>query len=216
MIKVLIVDDHLLIREGIKSCLQLSGDIEVIGEAQNGKEALELTQKLKPDLILMDIHMPEMDGIAATKKIRQAHPSIKIISLTMAIEKEHINHMMRAGAHGYILKTAPPDEIITGIKRVISGERYLAQEVANSLLDGLNLSEANNSPKDISPNVLTEREKTVLQLICDGLSSKEMGVELNISSRTVESHIQNLRNKLSIQTTAGLIKYALRQGLDRL
>ncbi|MCP3675403.1 MAG: response regulator transcription factor [Gammaproteobacteria bacterium] len=206
MIKILLVDDHPLFREGLKSRLSMDDEIEVIEEAENGKQAIKVIENGNFDLVLMDINMPEMDGMYVLELIKEKDLDCKVLMLSMHDNKEYILAAMRYGANGYILKDVPGNELIRAIKRVISGKTYFSSEVTEILSQ-----ELTSEHKD----VVTRREQLVLRLISQGLSNKRIAQELDVSVRTVETHKRNIKKKLGIETTIGLVRYAIDHGLDR-
>lgn len=206
MIKVLLVDDHPLFREGLKYRLSLESEIEVAQEAENGKQALALLQQQCFDLVLMDINMPEMDGMYVLELIREQELDCKVLMLSMHDNKEYILAAMRHGANGYILKDVPGNELIAAIKKVASGKSYFSSEVTEILSKELAGEQR---------GVVTRREQLVLRLISHGLNDKRIAQELNVSVRTVETHKRNIKQKLGIDSTAGLVRYAIDYGLDK-
>ncbi|AAZ27005.1 MULTISPECIES: response regulator [Colwellia] len=206
MIKVLLVDDHPLFREGLKHRLSLDDCIEVVGEAENGKQALELIKSLDFDIVLMDINMPEMDGMYVLELIKEQDLDCKVLMLSMHDNKEYILGAMRHGADGYILKDVPGAELIEAIKKVISGKHYFSSEVTEILSKELAGEQR---------GIVTRREQLVLRLISQGLNNKRIAQELNVSVRTVETHKRNIKQKLGIDSTVGLMRYAIDYGLDR-
>ncbi|NQY88615.1 MAG: response regulator transcription factor [Colwellia sp.] len=206
MIRVLLVDDHPLFREGLKHRLSLDDSIEVVGEAENGKQALELIKSLEFDIVLMDINMPEMDGMYVLELIKEQDIDYKVLMLSMHDNKEYILGAMRHGANGYILKDVPGKELIVAIKKVISGKSYFSSEVTEILSKELAGEQR---------GIVTRREQLVLRLISQGLSNKRIAQEINVSVRTVETHKRNIKQKLGIDSTMGLMRYAIDYGLDR-
>ncbi|KGK00590.1 response regulator [Thalassotalea sp. ND16A] len=206
MIRVLLVDDHPLFREGLKYRLNLDADIEVVNEAENGKQALELLQNTEFDLVLMDINMPEMDGMYVLELIKEQELSCKVLMLSMHDNKEYILTAMRHGANGYVLKDVPGNELIAAIKKVASGKSYFSAEVTEILSQELAGEQR---------GIVTRREQLVLRLVSHGMNNKRIAQELNVSVRTVETHKRNIKQKLNIESTAGLIRYAIDYGLDR-
>jgi two-component system nitrate/nitrite response regulator NarL len=206
MIKVLLVDDHPLFREGLKHRLSLDSCLEVVGEAENGKQALELIKSLDFDIVLMDINMPEMDGMYVLELIKEQDIDCKVLMLSMHDNKEYILGAMRHGADGYILKDVPGTELIDAIKKVISGKHYFSSEVTEILSKELAGEQR---------GIVTRREQLVLRLISQGLNNKRIAQELNVSVRTVETHKRNIKQKLGIDSTVGLMRYAIDYGLDR-
>lgn len=206
-IRLLIVDDHVLLRDGIAAILQEQPGISVVGYAQNGRDAIEKVRELNPDVVLMDIAMPVMDGLQATQQIKELWPDVRILILTMHDEPEYVRKIMQAGASGYVLKDVSSDELFCAIQTVNHEGSYFSAGVAKSLF-------RTDATEDVTTDeVLTQREIDVLKLIAVGECNKDIARKLDISLRTVESHRLNLRNKLGIQTTAGLTHYALEHHL---
>jgi two-component system response regulator NreC len=203
--KVLLVDDHQIIIDGMKSLLQNSDDIKVSGEANNGREALRIMEILEPDVVLMDIDMPVMNGIDTLKEIGKRFPQVKVIILSMHNEAGMIKSLMNIGAQGYLLKSCAQDELISAIRKVAAGQSYFSTEVTLSLLN----PDQSNQPTEL----LTDRETEILKLIAEGFSNKEIGSKLFISHRTVDTHRTNLMKKLDVSNIAGLISYAIRNGI---
>lgn len=214
-IKVLIADDHALVREGIMAFLKLSSDIEVIGQASNGLEAIEKTIQAKPDVVLMDISMPELGGIEATLEIKKREPDIKILILTQYDDKEYVSRLLKAGVSGYILKHAVGTDLITAIRAVAKGESYLYSSIATKVIDGY-LGKSTGVVIEDTYEKLTDREKQVLKLIAEGHSHKEIATLLDISVKTVIAHQTNISDKLDIHSRAGLIKFAIIKGIIKL
>ncbi len=212
-IKVLIADDHQLFREGITNLLKASPDLEIVGQAENGKEAVEKALELKPDIILMDIGMPEMSGIDATLTLKKEIPEIKIIALSMHSDKQFINGMLEAGASGYLLKNSTYNQLIEAIKSVYSGNKYLSGEVTDIVINDYldKKQEANKREAELS-----ERESEILLMIAEGYSTREIGEKLFISVKTVGTHKQKILEKLNLSNTAEMVKYAIKNGLIEL
>lgn len=206
MITIMLVDDHPLFREGIRSRLQLSDEVELIGEAENGKEALDLLETVQPDIILMDINMPQMSGIDLLEVIAEKNITAKTIVLSMHNDREYIVRAIQMGAHGYMLKDISGDKMLQAIKHVDSGGKHFCQEVAERL------AETDHGRSD---HVLTNREQLILRLISLGYSNKQIAQELNNSVRTVETHRRNISQKLDIHTTSGLVRYAIEHRIDQ-
>lgn len=210
----MIVDDHQLFRSGLISLMDSFQDIEVIGEAGNGQELLNLLEDQKPDVVLMDLNMPVMDGIETTKAIKAKFPEIKIVILTMQDEDKFIVHLIDQGANGYLLKNSHPDEMVHAIRTVVEQEQYFNQMTSQVLLNSLREGRKKHQKPTFSNQLeLTRREKEVLQLICEGLSNSEISEKLFISIRTVEGHRSNLLNKTDTRNSAGLVAYAMRHNL---
>jgi DNA-binding NarL/FixJ family response regulator len=207
-IKIIITDDHQLVIDGLKALLKESKDVKILADARNGQDLIKHLRLIRPDVILMDIDMPVVNGIEATKRIKGLYPDIKIIALTMHGEKGMIKTMMQAGADGYLLKSCDEDELCMAIKKVHSGQKYFSSEVADNLLSN-NLEGQEASSRKVP---LTAREEDILKLVSQGLSNKEIGEKLFISHRTVDTHRTNLMNKLDIHNVAGLIRYAIAHG----
>jgi len=204
IIRILLVDDHPLVREGLHSCLELYDNIQVIGEAKTGCEALEKASELKPDVVLMDINMPELNGLDATEIFAEKFPDIKLLILSMHNNREYIASALRYGARGYVLKDVPSEEVVAAIEAVHLGGTYFSSGVSKILL-------AYQESDTEGP--LTTREQTILLLLAEGKSNKHVAIELDISVRTVETHRKNIKRKLDISSTAGLTRYAIENGL---
>lgn len=211
MIKVMLVDDHQLLLDGIKSALEDVSDIKVVAEAKNGLEVLELLKTTSVDIILMDINMPEMDGLDCTKIISHTYPDIGVIALSQYNEKRFIKQMLRNGAKGYMLKNSGREELVDAIGRVYHGGNYFSEGISLNILQ-MNRKDKNKENRRLFPK-LTVREKEVLNLICKGLSSSEIGVKLIVSFHTVETHRANLMSKSLSKNTAGLVRWALENDL---
>ena len=207
-IKVLLVDDHQIIRDGIRSLLSYAEGIEVVGECSYGLEAISCAVSEKPDVILMDINMPKINGIDATKKIITNNPDSKILVLTVHDELAYISKMLHAGSLGYVLKTTNKAELITAIKSVSKGEKYFSPEVTETMLS--RFIDSHKSDSDAEEKELTIREIEVLVLISTELTNAEIGEKLFISTRTVDAHRRSLLSKLGARNTAGLVAYAIK------
>ena len=211
-ISVLIADDHTIVRSGVRLLLEAETDIRVVGEALNGLEALELAESLQPDVVLMDITMPEMDGLEATREIKTRFPQINVLVLTMHRSDEYFFEMLKAGASGYILKGAKTSELINAVRVVYQGEVFLYPTMTQKLVNGyLKLSEWD---EEVGPT-LSPREKEILSLLAEGYSSKEIADQLVISPSTVHSHRGNLMDKLGLNNRRELIQFARKRGLIR-
>lgn len=200
-LRVLLVDDHTLVLDGLQARLELEGNIDIIGTASNGLEALEKAKALKPDLVLMDVSMPVLNGLEATKRFKAEQPEIKILMLSMHNDKEYIMSLIQSGANGYVLKDVSSEELVQAINTVHQGGTYFSSGASAALF-----AQVNPATKC---EELTKREIAVLTHLATGLSNKEIAQALDISVRTVETHRQNIKNKLDIHTSAGLVKYAL-------
>lgn len=206
MIRVLIVDDHTLLRHGLRLILDHVEDLSVAGEAGDGEEAIALARELKPDVILMDVNMPGLDGIEATRRIRAAQPEIHILMLTISKQDKDLIGAIKAGARGYLLKSAESSEVVDSIRRVAAGEAILPPDMIRRVLDEL----ADPTP---TPKELTERETEILKLVAQGLGNKEIGSELHISENTVKTHVRHILEKLNLSNRAEAAAYAVRAGL---
>ncbi|MCP8689809.1 response regulator transcription factor [Marinobacterium sedimentorum] len=217
-IRVLLADDHPLVLEGISSRLGTEAHLEVVGLAHNGQEALELAAQLRPDVVMMDVSMPVMNGLEATQIFQQRFPSVRVLILSMHDNREYILQLIRAGASGYILKDVSSDELIKAIETVHQGGTYFSASASQSLfsLDEASAAPMTPSTPDPDSQPLTPREETVLRLLAEGGSNKDIARTLDISVRTVETHRQNIKTKLNIQTAAGLTRFAIEQGLVEL
>ena len=209
-IRVLIADDHTIVRSGVRLLLESEIDIEVVGEAINGKEALALVEELRPDVVLMDISMPEVDGLEATKTILSQWPETAVLVLTMHRSDEYFFEMIKAGASGYLLKGAEINELTHALRVVAKGEVFLYPSIAGKLVKGyLDSIEGNNN----ALSILSKREIEILRLLADGYSNKEIAEKLVVSSSTVHSHRSNIMNKLNFSNRRDLVQYARRKGL---
>ena len=211
-IKVLVVDDHTIVRDGICALLGLAGDIEVVGEASNGKEAIEMVKKLSPDVVLMDIAMPLMGGLEATHRIHKEFPNVKVLALTQYDDREYVFPVIEAGAYGFISKSAASSELTTGIRSVYKGDSFLSPSVAKYLVEVYRqggTAKRTHDPYD----ELTDREREVLKLLAEGYTIQEIAAMLSISPKTAEGHKTSLMSKLDIHNRAELVKYALRKGI---
>jgi two-component system response regulator NreC len=211
-IRVLVVDDHIIVRDGICALLALTGDIEVVGEAADGVEALKMAREKSPEVVIMDIAMPVMGGLEATQKIIKEYPNIKILVLTQHDDKEHVLRVIEAGASGFIAKAAASSELVAGIRAVYRGDSYLSPSVAKILVEDY-YSGARERANQDPYSRLTEREREVLRLLVQGHSTQEIANILVITPKTVEGHKTNLMSKLDIHNRIDLVKYAVRKGI---
>ena len=209
-IKILLVDDHKLLRDGLRNIIEKKSNMQVIGEASDGREAIKTASKLKPNVIVMDVAMPGLNGIEAAKQIHKIEPEIKIIGLSMHSGKQFIQGMFKAGAFGYLLKDGDADELIVAISTVIEGKRYLSKEINQEFLKEL------KDDKNLKKVLLSSREKEVLQLIAEGKSSKEIAEILFLSPKTIDVHRNNIMRKIDLYTISELTKYAIQKGLTTL
>lgn len=216
-LSVLLVDDHAMMRGGIRSILIGAGNIDIVAEADNGREAIVLAAKHLPDIVLMDIAMPDLNGIEATRKIRAVDPKIAVIGLSMHSDERYVIGMLDAGARGYLLKTCDPAELLRAIDIVSKGKLYVTSDLTHVLVDRFHAPQGESQDTG-SPRLdsLTPREREVLQLIAEGLTSKEIATRIGAALKTVETHRTNLIRKLDIHSIAELTKYAVREGLTTL
>jgi two-component system nitrate/nitrite response regulator NarL len=213
-IRLLLVDDHPVVRRGMRSCLEGIRHVEVVDEAVDGKEAVEKVKALSPDIVLMDIDMPVMNGLEATKLLREEFPDTRVLILSIHTNKEYVLQIIRSGAQGYVLKDTSPADLVRAIESVDSGEPFfspdISQIVLNQYLEEAGADSAGDAVK------LTTRERQVLAMIAGGQSNKEMANELNVGVRTIETHRERVMNKLNIHSVAGLTKYAITNGIVKL
>ncbi|MBI5409823.1 MAG: response regulator transcription factor [Nitrospirae bacterium] len=210
-IRILLVDDHKILRDGIRSLLKEYPDLEVVGEAADGRTALRLVKELSPDVVIMDISMPDLNGIDATRRILADQPRIKVMALSMHYDKHFVSEIFKAGASGYLLKECAFEEMAHAIRVVMDNKTYINPQIASLIVESLINNSSRSSHQAFS--LLTEREREVLQLIAEGKSTKQIASQLNVSSKTVESHRRQVMGKLNIRNVADLTKYAIREGL---
>ncbi len=208
-IRILLADDHTILREGIRNLLDEEPDMEVIGEAEDGRAAVQLASELKPDVVIMDIAMPLLNGVEATRQIKRECPESEILVLTMHDNEEYIRQVLAAGALGYVLKYAAASELFGAIRSVRRGEAVLSPAITRLVIEDF-LRWANIQP-DYTPNGLTQREREVLQLVAEGYTNKEISQILTISIKTVQAHRANLMQKLDLHDRGELIKYAIQK-----
>lgn len=210
--RIVIAEDHTILREGLRALLESNPKFKVIGEAENGMEAIRTSINLKPDLVLMDLSMPKLHGFEAIKEIKKQAPEIKIIALTVHKREEYIQATLQAGADGYILKDANHIELVRAIKSVLEGKRYLSPEISGTVIDGY-LSGHKEFETKSNWDTLTQREREVLKLVAEGNTTKEIAGYLFISAKTVEKHRTNLMRKLDLHNVAALTAFAMEKGL---
>lgn len=208
-IRILIVDDHAVVRKGIRALLATEEDLDVIGEAENGQQAVELYSELNPDLLLLDLIMPKVNGIEAIKKIKGDHPGAKILVLTSFAADDQVFPAIKAGALGYLLKDTEPDDLINAIRQVYRGESSLSPAVARKVLEEV----FHPAEKPLSPDPLTRREVDVLQVLAKGKSNRDIAEELTISETTVRTHVSNILGKLHLASRTEAALYALKEGM---
>jgi two-component system, NarL family, response regulator NreC len=216
--KILLCDDHRMMRDGLRAILEKEG-LEVVGEAANGRQALALALALKPDIVVMDISMPELNGIDATQRLVEQSPGIKVIGLSMHSDRRYVVTLFAAGAVGYLLKNSASDELIQAVRAVAADLKYVSPSVAGTFVDemlaqaGPAKRRASTPPSPDLPKALSPREREVLQLLAEGKSSKDIAASLDIAPTTVETHRRQIMDKLNLRTIAELTKYAIREGL---
>ena len=206
-IRILLADDHAVVRQGFKMILGEQPDMEIVGEAGNGREALQLAESLKPDLVVMDVAMPELNGIEATRRMIDVAPHARVLALSMHKDSVYVREILRAGARGYLLKDSVAADLVFAVRAVAQGEGYISPAVSNAVLDDYRKHVTN--PIDL----LTSREREVLQMLAEGKTNKEIAVVLNLSVYTVEAHRGRIMEKLNLHSTGELVRFALRNGL---
>lgn len=211
-IRVLLADDHTLVRQGLKCLLKDADGIQVVGEAENGHQLLQLANKTKPDVIVADISMPILDGELATERLKKEIPHSKILILSIHTDENYVFRTFKLGASGYVVKSATAEEIVTAIKAVHRGDKYISPAVSERVVQEF-LRGAREIPSDSLPQNLTFRELQILKLIAEGWASNKIAEHLHISTRTVETHRNNIMQKLKLHRVADLVKYAIRRGL---
>jgi two-component system response regulator NreC len=211
-IRLLLVDDHEVVRSGLRMLLENEADLVILGEASNGKQALELVEKLNPDVVIMDITLPDISGIDATRQIKESHPNVAVVALTIHEDQQYFFEMLQVGASGYVPKRAAPDDLITAIRAAHRGEIYIYPSLAKLLVgDFLTRSDEEGAKETMSG--LTPREQEVLSMLAEGKTNDEIAEMLTISTHTVARHRENLMGKLGLHSRSELVKYAIRQGL---
>lgn len=206
-IKILLVDDHTVLREGLKALLNSENDLHVVGGAGSGRDALQMVDTLKPDVVVTDISMPGLNGIETTRQLRSLHETLKIIILSMHEDQAYVSEALQAGANGYVVKHADASEVIHAIKAVMAGGAYLSPVISKDLIDDYLTQTASSVPA----HQLTTREREVAQLIAEGQSTREISRQLTISVKTVETHRANIIRKLNAKSTADIVKYAIKK-----
>ena len=211
-IRVLIADDHKIMLAGLRSLLEKQADFEVVGEAENGRKAVQMVQEKTPDVVVMDVSMPDLNGMEATKQIIESLPETKVIALSMHSDKRFVMGMLRAGASGYLLKDCASQELANAIFQVAGGKKYLSPEITGVIIDNVLQGGSSEELTTVS-SVLSAREREVLQLIAEGWSTKQIASHLYVSIETIETHRRQIMKKLDLHNIADLTKYALREGL---
>jgi len=212
--RILIADDHKITRQGLRSLLESDRELEVVAEAQNGREAVTLARQIEPDVIIMDVSMPDLNGVEATRRIISDNKNVKVIALSMHSDTLFVSEMLKSGAVGYLLKDCAFEELLQAIKTVIDGKTYLSPSISNVVVDDYLHRLAKSHVLEI--DVLTDREREVLQLLAEGQSTKQIAIKLHVSAKTIETHRRQIMNKLDLHTVAELTKYAVRKGLTTL
>jgi len=206
-IRILLADDHAVVRQGFKMILDAQPDMEIVGEAANGRQAVDLAEQLRPDVVVMDVAMPELNGIEATRRLASSVPHVRVVALSMHKDSVYVREILRAGARGYLLKDSGAADLVAAIHAVASGESYLSPSVSNAVLDDYRRHATN--PIDL----LTSREREVLQLLAEGKTNKEIAGVLNLSVYTVEAHRGRIMEKLNLHSIGELVRFAVRNGL---
>ena len=211
-IRLLLADDHQLMREGLRAMIEKEEGMTVVAEASSGKTTVDLARKALPHVVVMDVAMPDLNGIEATRKIIKRNPNQRIVALSAHANQHFVREMFAAGASGYVLKQSAYDELVRAIRDVMDGKKYLSSGVARGVVDAyVGLSQSLSQPPAFA--ILTDREREVLQMIAEGRSTKEIGGELGTSVKTIETHRRNIMQKLDLHSVAGLTKYAIREGI---
>ncbi len=213
MIRVLIADDHTIVREGLRSLLEQSEAIEVVGEAEDGRDAIAKTEELQPDVVVMDIAMPGLNGLEATREIRKRFPQTRVLTLTMHRDPQYVFRLLQAGASGYLLKDSAKEALLAAIEAVQRGETFLSPEVSRQVIDAYIQRGEDAATATVPFDTLTTREREVLQLIAEGYTSRQIAGQLAISVKTVNNHRARIMDKLNIRDIAGLTRFAVQNGL---
>jgi DNA-binding NarL/FixJ family response regulator len=214
-VRILLADDHKIVRDGLRSLLEKQQGMEVVGEAENGRRALELAQQKKPDVVIMDVSMPDLNGIEATRQMLADQPRVRVIALSMHSDRRLVAGMLQAGASGFLLKDCAFDELARAINTVMSNQPYLSPRIAGTVIQDY-VRRITPSESPTSDALLTTREREVLQLLAEGWSTKKIGSHLHVSVKTVETHRRQMMDKLGLHTIAEITKYAIREGLTSL
>ena len=214
-LKILLADDHEMVRAGLRTIVEQRREFAVVGEASDGREAVRLALALRPDVIVIDITMPLLNGVEATRQILASNPDAKVLALSIHTDAAMITEIMRAGASGYLVKRSAPGELIEAIRTVAAGKLYMSPGIAQPATVDASRSESGGPTSSVF-STLTSKQREVLQLVAEGMSNKEIAAALSISAKTVEAHRAQIMEKLQIHSTAGLTKYAIREGLTSL
>jgi DNA-binding NarL/FixJ family response regulator len=213
-IKILLVDDHKIFRQGLRGLIAEEKDMAIVGEAEDGRDAIAQIATLRPDVVIMDVGMPALNGIEATRQIKKEFPKTRVIALSMHVDEKFVAEMLRAGAVGYLCKKCDADELVSAIKTAAAGQMYLSPSISGTLVESY-VRNVTTAPASAFSQ-LTDREREILQLLVEEKTIKEIAGELHLSIKTVHAHREHLMRKLNVQTVAGLTKYAVREGLTEL
>lgn len=214
-IRILLADDHVMLRQGTMALLQREEDIEVIGQASDGRQAVDLAHDLQPDIVIMDIRMPQLSGVEATRQIRESLPEVQVLVLTAHDDDQYIFSLLEAGASGYLLKTAPVSELAKAIRQVQSGESPLSPSIARKIVVRMSNKDTESShatQEDASPNDLTSREMEVLKLLAQGMNNRAIAENMSVSERTVHAHLSNIFTKMGVSSRLEAVLLAIRRG----
>jgi RNA polymerase sigma factor (sigma-70 family) len=206
-IRILLADDHGVVRQGFKMILGAQADMEIVGEAANGREAVEQAERLKPDIVVMDVAMPELNGIEATRRLAESAPHVRVLALSMHKDSVYVRETLRAGARGYLLKDSGANDLVAAVRAVANGEGYLSPAVSNAVLDDYRRHVTN------AIDLLTSREREVLQMLAEGKTNKEIAATLNLSVYTVDAHRGRIMEKLNLHSINELVRFAVRNGM---
>lgn len=213
--RIVLADDHAILRDGLCSVIVHDLKMEVVGQADDGRTTVKLARSLRPDIVIMDINMPGLNGIDATRQIREEMPEVKVIALSMHRDAHHVSGMLKAGASAYVLKVSAADELRVAIWNVLDNKKYISPEIADVVIDDC-MNHTFHNPGENSESKLTSREREILQLISEGKSTKEIAALLDVGLTTVDTHRQHIMEKLDLHSIAELTKYAIRLGLTSL
>lgn len=211
-IRIILADDHTILRHGLSKSLERQDDMEVVGQAKDGRSTIEMVKELQPDVVVMDISMPDLNGVEATRRIVKENPKVKVIGLSMYSSDKYIREMFRAGASGYLLKDCPFEELVEAVRNVSTGKTFVSPSIGNVLV---NKFTGKHDEDSSAFSILSQREREVLQLLAEGKTTKQIGKHLHISPKTVEGHRLRIMSKLDIDNIAQLTKYAIREGLTQ-
>jgi DNA-binding NarL/FixJ family response regulator len=211
-VRLVLADDHAMMREGLKSLIAKEPTLEVVGEADNGKQTVELARKAGANVVVMDVAMPDLNGIEATRKLLKGNPAVRVVALSGHANREFVREMLKAGASAYVLKSRAYEELVRAIREVMKGKKYLSPDIARGVVDEY-VEISSSVSKNPAFVVLTDREREALQLLAEGKSTKEIADALGVSVKTIETHRRNIMEKLNLHSVAELTKYAIREGI---